>query len=93
VGGSEETDWLYSAVRGAEGWGYLPWGFFPWGLSETILSVYSTEPSPPIRLYIPHVQQRNTFIQAYLAHREGGEPMDIQALSYTVRAYRERVSK
>lgn len=92
-GGSEETDWKANDVSGGEGWGISPWGYFPFGLADTINSVYSTEPSPPIRLWVPQSQQRSTFTQPYLVHREGGEPMDMQALSWVVRAYQERVSK
>lgn len=92
-GGSEETDWSAADISSSEGWGDPPFGYFPWGLADTIDTVYSTQPAPIVRLYVPLFQQRNTFIQAYLTHREGGEAMDIQALSWTVRAYMERVTR
>lgn len=92
-GSSEESDWSANEVASEGGWGELPFGFFPWGQADTIDTVYSTQPSPICRLWVPLFQQRNTYIQAYLVHREGGEAMDIQAISWAVRAYQERVSK
>lgn len=93
-GGSENTDWIATNVGDAVGgWGYLPWGYFGWGLSEGIDNFYQTQPAPVIRLWVPLFQQRNTFIQATLLHEMGGEAIDIQAMSWTVRAYQERVSK
>jgi len=93
-GSSAETDWLSTEVQGASGgWGYEPWGYFPWGLADAINVQYTTQPAPVVRLYVPLFQQRNTFIQAYLLHEQGGESLDIQAMSWTVRAYNERVTK
>lgn len=93
-GGSEETDWLSPNVASASGgWGFEPWGFFPWGLADGIDIQYLTQPALIVRLYVPLFQQRNTFIQPYLVHRQGGESMDIQAMSWAMRAYAERVSK
>jgi hypothetical protein len=93
-GGSEETDWLSPNVASASGgWGFEPWGFFPWGLADGIDIQYLTQPALIVRLYVPLFQQRNTFIQPYLVHRQGGESLDIQAMSWAMRAYAERVSK
>ena len=93
-GSSEETDWLATEVQGASGgWGYEPWGYFPWGLADAINVQYVTQPAPVVRLYVPLFQQRNTFIQAYLLHEQGGESLDIQAMSWAIRAYKERVTK
>jgi len=92
-GGSEETEWLAALVSATGGWGNEPWGFFAWGLADGINNQYTTQPAPPIRIYVPQFQQRNTFIQTVLNHREAGESMDIQAMCWAVRAYRERVSK
>jgi hypothetical protein len=75
------------------GWGFEPWGFFPWGLADGIDIQYLTQPALIVRLYVPLFQQRNTFIQPYLVHRQGGESLDIQAMSWAMRAYAERVSK
>lgn len=93
-GGSADTDWLSPNVAQASGgWGFEPWGFFPWGLADGIDIQYLTQPALIVRLYVPLFQQRNTFIQPYLIHRQGGESMDIQAMSWALRAYAERVTK
>jgi hypothetical protein len=90
-GGSEEVEW--NSVLISEGWGLSPWGFFPWGQEEFLNLTFQTQPAPVIRIYIPRFQQRNTFIQPVLTHKQAGEPMSIQALAYAVRGYAERVSK
>lgn len=93
-GPSEEVMWTADSVAGSlGGWGELPWGFFPWGLEDGINTVYKTEPAPVIRVYVPLFQQRGTFIQAFLEHAEAGETVDIQAVSWAVRGYGERVTK
>lgn len=93
-GGSEQTNWVSSEVSGSSGgWGFEPWGFFPWGQADGIDTVYLTQPALVIRLYVPLFQQRGTFIQPYLVHNQGGEPMDIQAMSWAMRVYAERVTK
>lgn len=94
-GGSETTVWESSNVidTGALGWGLFPWGFEPWGQSDAIDISQETKPAPPIRIYIPRFQQRNTYLKTRLLHREAGESLDIQAISYAIRPYKERVSK
>jgi hypothetical protein len=94
-GGSETTVWEVQNIRdgGNLGWGQFPWGFEPWGQADTIDIAQVTQPSPPIRIIVPLFQQRTTFIKARLKHREAGESMDIQALDYAVRPYKERVSR
>ncbi len=93
-GGSEVTNWLANLVSGnSGGWGFEPWAFFPWGLADQINNFFATAPAPVVRLYVPLFQQRNTFIQATLLHEMGGEAIDIQAMSWAIRAYQERVSK
>lgn len=93
-GGSETSVWesLLSS-SGANGWGLFPWGFEPWGQSTQIYLTQGTRPGPMVRIWVPRFQARNTFLQAYLEHREAAEPFGIQALSYTVRAYGERSSR
>lgn len=90
-GGSEEVEWV--SQLGNIGWGLEPWGFFPWGEDDGVNLTFGTQPAPVIRTYIPRFQQRSTFIQPVLTHHEAGEPLNIQALAYAVRAYMERVSK
>jgi hypothetical protein len=92
-GGSEMTTWKRSNVAASGGWGYMPWGFFAWGLADGINNVYTTEPALPIRIYVPRFAQRSSFIQAVMNHSEAGEPLEIQALCWTVRGYKERVSR
>ena len=93
-GGSEEALWTDATVTGVTGgWGFAPWGYFPWGQAESLDAKVVTEPAPVIRLYVPLFQQRNTFIQTVINHSEGGESMDIQSISWSLRAYKERVSK
>lgn len=93
-GGSEEAIWSDANVLGSVGgWGFAPWGFFPWGQAETLEAKVVTEPAPVVRLYVPLFQQRNTFIQTVLNHTEAGESMDIQSISWSIRQYKERVSK
>ncbi len=95
LGGSETTTWEGSNLldNGVAGWALFPWGFEPWGQPDAINIQQGTKAAPPIRLYIPRFQQRNTYIKTKLTHREAGESMDIQAMAYAVRPYRERVSK
>ncbi len=90
-GGSDEIEWTAQTASG--GWGLESWGFFGWGQAESIDLVFGTKPAPVIRTYISRYQQRNTFIQPVLVHRESGEMLDMQALSFVVRPYMERVTK
>jgi hypothetical protein len=90
-GTSEETNWRSLLIN--QGWGYFPWGYEAWGQTETINLTQGTRPAPMIRTYIPKLQARVTFIQPMLEHAEAAEPMNIQSLSYAVRAYGERVSR
>ena len=95
IGGSETTTWEGASLldNGVLGWGLFPWGFEPWGQPDAINIAQGTKPAPPLRIYIPRFQQRNTYIKTKLTHREAGESMDIQAMTYAVRPYKERVSK
>lgn len=94
IGGSELTTWESPlTAAGSTGWGQFPWGFEPWGQTNTIDLTQGTRPGPIVRIWVPRFQARNTFIQAYLEHKEAAEPFGIQALSYAVRAYGERASR
>lgn len=93
-GGSEITTWLDSLISSSgNGWGELPFGFFPFGQDEAINNIYTTQPAVPIRILVPLFAQRSSWIKLVMRHREAGEPMEIQALCWTVRGYKERVSK
>ncbi len=94
-GGSNTTIWELSSVRdsGNLGWGQFPWGFEPWGQADAINIAQGTQPASPIRTYVPIFQQRNTFLKTRIKHREAGESLDIQAIDYAVRPYKERVSR
>lgn len=89
-GGSNVVSWL--SVDIGDGWGNEPWGFFGWGQEEAVNLAIYTKPSPVIRVYVPLLQQRNTFLQTILTHSQAGENLEIQAMVYAVRAYQERVS-
>ncbi len=91
LGGSGEVDW--ESLLTFEGWGEFPWGFEPWGQESGINLTIGTAPAPVARVLIPAFQARNTFIQAQIEHRKAGEPLNIQAISYVVRPYDERVSR
>ena len=90
-GGSDEIEWVAQTASG--GWGQESWGFFGWGQADAIDLTFGTEPAPVIRTYISRFQQRSTFLQPVLVHRESGESIDIQAMAFVVRPYMERVSK
>lgn len=93
-GGSETTEWRASEISdSAGGWGLEPWGFFPWGNPDGINLTYETQAAPILRIYVPLFAQRSSFIQAILEHKMAAEPINIQAIGYTVRGYGERVSK
>lgn len=89
-GGSATVEW--TAGDTAEGWGNEPWGFFPWGQEEAVNLALYTKPAPVIRVYVPLLQQRNTFLQPILTHSQAGESLEIQAMTFAVRPYQERVS-
>lgn len=93
-GGSEITTWLDSAITSSgSGWGDLPFGFFPFGLQEGINNIYTTQSALPIRILVPRFAQRSSWLKLVMSHAEAGEPMEIQAICWTVRGYKERVSK
>jgi hypothetical protein len=91
LGGSGEITW--ESLLTFEGWGSFPWGFEPWGQGNGINLSIGTTPAPVCRVLVPAFQARNTFIQAQIEHRKAGEPLNIQAISYVVRPYNERVSR
>ena len=93
-GASQTVPWdSVTAGAGQSGWGSSPWGLFDWGLDQGIDLIYTTQPAPIIRVYVPSFAQRSTFIQAMLVHATAGERLEIQEIGYTVRGYGERVSK
>lgn len=92
-GGSEITEWLLSSVSSTSGWGNEPWGFFPFGLADGINLLQTSQAGPIVRIWVPKFAARTTWIQPILTHDEAGEDMQIQALSWSVRAYQERVTK
>jgi len=89
-GGSSEIEWN-SSISFA-GWGNFPWGFEPWGQETGIELTTRTQPAPVIRVYVPPFQARNTFLQPIITHTRAGEPTNIQAFSFAIRPYGERVS-
>lgn len=91
LGGSGQTIW--ESLLTFEGWGFFPWGFEGWGQGNGIDLSIGTTPAPVVRVLIPAFQARNTFIQSQIEHRKAGEPLNIQAISYVVRPYDERVTR
>ena len=89
-GGSKNVTWLSEDT--GDGWGNEPWGFFGWGQAEAVNLAIYTKPAPVIRVYVPIYQQRNTFLQPILSHSQAGESLEIQAMTFAVRPYQERVS-
>ncbi len=89
-GGSEEITWTSQTISG--GWGNFPWGFEPWGQETGIELTTGTQPAPVMRIYVPPFQARNTYIQPIISHIQAGEPTNIQAFSFAVRPYGERLS-
>lgn len=82
-------------LNDSEGWGLEPWGLFPWGqsLSEVITQSSGTLPAPIIRTYVSEYAARTTYLQPYLVHRQAGENMLIQAVSYAVLGYGFKTSR
>jgi hypothetical protein len=89
--GSNPVTW--EALWNRAGWGYFPWAFDFFGQGNGIDLPIGTAPSPICRIYIPIQQQRTTFIQTYMTHTEAGEAINLQAQSWAIRAYAERVSR
>lgn len=90
-GGSEETNWETQLI--SAGFGNFPFGFDPWGQDDGANIQRRTSPAPICRIYVPRFQQRGTFIQADILHSRAGEALNLQAMSFAVRAYNERISK
>lgn len=89
-GTSEETTWFRPLVSSTGGWGEFAWGFEPWGQAEGINNPVATTAAPPIRLYLPLFAQRATFVRTVIRHDEAADPLNIQALAWSIRAYAER---
>ncbi len=92
-GGSEEIEWQSFSIAADNGWGNFDWGFEDWGNETGINIVIGSQAAPIARVQIPARQARNTFIQPIIEHKLAGEPTNIQALSFTVRAYSARTTK
>lgn len=93
-GSSESVDWsILRVTQSPDGWGINPWGIFPWGLEQSINGLVGTYPAAIIRTYVPLYAARSTWISPILNHRQAAEPLLIQSLSWTVRGYRERVTR
>lgn len=88
---SDYTTWT-ARESARQGWGQGPWGAFPWGDTDSINLSFGTTPMPPARVFVPAIAQRATFIQPVIEHDQAGEPIAIQAITFVVRPYGERVS-
>ena len=92
-GTSAQVDWTSVGIGSDTGWGLGFWGEFGWGDEEGISILTGTQPGAIVRVYIPIRQQRSTFIQTILEHNRAAEEMNLQALTFAVRAFQERVSR
>ncbi len=90
-GGSETVQWVNPLSFA--GWGFFPWGFVPYGQEEGISLTQFTRAAAVCRVYVPRFAQRTTYIQPVIAHAGAGEQINLQAITFAVRPYRERVSK
>lgn len=90
---SGAVDWSNAGISSDVGWGLGYWGLFPWGDEEGISIVTGTQAGSIARVYVPIEQQRSTFIQPILTHSRAAEEMNLQAMSFSVRAFQERVSR
>ncbi len=89
--GSNAITW--EALWNRAGWGFFPWAFDFFGQGNGIDLPIGTAPAPICRIYVPIQQQRTTFIQTYMTHTEAGEAINLQAQSWALRAYAERVTR
>jgi len=92
-GTSAVVNWTSGDFTSDAGWGLEPWGEFGWGNEEGIAILTGTQPGAIVRVYIPISQQRSTFIQAILEHNRAAEEINLQAMTFAVRAFQERVSR
>lgn len=90
-GGSATVDWQARVL--SSGWGNFPWGFEPWGQQGAINLLSGSQAAPVCRIYVPRFQQRGTYLQPIIENEIAGEPLNIQAMSFAVRAYNERVTR
>ncbi len=90
-GSSESTTWVSQLT--SNGWGFFPWGFDSWGQVDGVDIQRKTSPAPICRIYVPRFQQRGTFIQPLIVHNRAGEAINLQAMTFAVRAYNERTSR
>ena len=89
--GSDPITW--QALWQRAGWGFFPWAFDFFGQGDGIDLPIGTAPAPICRIYVPIQQQRTTFIKTYIEHTEAGEQINLQAQSWAIRAYAERVTR
>ena len=90
-GGSSEVEW--SNPLQFDGWGLFPWGFLPWGQEDGVNLSEQTKASGVCRVYVPRFAQRTTFLQPVVEHKAAGEQINLQAVTFAVRPYQERVSR
>jgi len=89
--GSNEVDWR--AVWQRAGFGYFPFAFDYFAQAYGIDLPIGTGPAPICRIYVPIQQQRTTFIKTIMTHAEAGEAINLQAQSWAIRPYAERVTR
>lgn len=88
---SDITPWSSNVT--SPGWGFEPWGFFEWGEEDDINIPLETTSNQPMRMYVPLETQRGTYIQANITHGVAAQNINLQALTFTTRMYKQRTTK
>ncbi len=92
--GSEITTWSpEGGASGGLGWGQFPWGYEEWGQESGININIGTGPAPTIRVLVPSFAARGAYIQPVIECRNATDVLNIQSVSFAVRAYGERQSR
>lgn len=90
---AEYTTWSASDPSpDGGGWGLDPWGSFAWGNQDSISLDTGSISNEPVRIYVTREHQRSTYIKPVIEHEQAAEPFKLQALSFAVRPYGERIS-
>lgn len=90
-GGSADVNWVNQLTF--EGYGLFPYGFAAWGQEEGINLSQFTDSAGVCRVYVPRFAQRTTYIKPVVQHGIAGEQINLQAVTFAVRPYKERVSR
>jgi hypothetical protein len=90
--GSQITTWTMNSGSSG-GWGNEPWGFFPWGDTIGTEITQGTLPAPVLEINVPSFAARCSFLQPYFKFMNGADMLNMQAISFTLRTYGERITR